>query len=476
VGAGASAWLHLRAGFRFPFAWPDEAHFLTPALNLAERGTLAAPQLNAPEGMFWMPDGFAALYGAVFTVAPDTLFTARMVSFAAILVCAGLMYAAATRLGAARLPTAGLVALWAVSPGVVIAGNVARMEALLLALLGAVVYAAAAERWPLALALAAGSMLVHPIGAVVFLAAAISAATHRGHVRLRPTGAEWGMAALVAMAFVAEAIRFGAHLSIVVDHLTFQLERKASRSPTPGAVATQAVVVGVAEAVLSVWARRWLGAHRAAVVTTLSLLVGGFAVVFAVGQEMWYAFLRSEGAVLLAGLAMLITASTVKAKTSQPRGQRRRRAAVGVTTLSVLVALATLGTTQARSLGFSMADAPRGEWDTFVETTVARLRRLDARLQQPALVGVDRASAIGYPLRQREWQHLRFVTPTPVSRLDEANTDFVAYSIVPKLDTRADLYRLMPEKGATVSVVSASGAFELQLHRPREAAARRIPG
>jgi energy-converting hydrogenase Eha subunit C len=473
VGAIVAGGLHVQAGFRFPYAWPDEAHFLTPALNLAERGSLAAPQLNAPEGMFWMPDGFAALYGAVFTVAPDTMLVARWVSFALILACAGLLYASAVRLDLLRLPAAGLLALWLVSPGVVIAGNIARMEALVLALVGAGVFAAAAGRWPVALAVAAASVLVHPIGVVVFLAFVLAALAHRGHVRLRPTALEWGLAGAVLVAFTAEAAWFAAHLPTVVDHLGFQLARKASRSPTPGALAAQSIAVGLVAAALSVWARRWLTEARASVLTALAALTAGFAAVFAVGQEIWYAFLRTEGVLLLAGLAVLVVAARHRPRV-RPGPRRQRAAAVGVAGLSVLVVLAGAGATQARPLGFAMADAPRGEWGRFVQDVVRRLEVVDARLERPALVTVDRASALGYPLSQRDWQHLRFVSPTAVSPLEQRAADFVAYSIVPWRDTRVDLYQRMPESLASASVLSASGTYEFHLHPAATAVGRGI--
>src|SRR3712207_311298 len=98
AGSVTAVVLHLLADLRYPVPWPDEAHFLAPARNLAAHLTLTAPELNAPSGIFWMPDGYAVLVAVAYALLPDTVEVARLLSLALTLTFAACMYAVGVRL------------------------------------------------------------------------------------------------------------------------------------------------------------------------------------------------------------------------------------------------------------------------------------------------------------------------------------------------------------------------------------------
>src|SRR5260221_670990 len=70
AGVAAAVVLHVLAGHRSPTPWPDKMDFLTPAGRLARHGTLRVPSLNAPHGVFWVPDLYYFLLAPVLRVAP----------------------------------------------------------------------------------------------------------------------------------------------------------------------------------------------------------------------------------------------------------------------------------------------------------------------------------------------------------------------------------------------------------------------
>lgn len=228
---GAVLWVHARQGLSRPVPWPDEASFLWQAIALQREGTLFAPQLRDTGHVLWMPPGYMAFAGLAFALVGFSLETARWLS---ALCVAGAGAALAAVLHRSRHPFASLLllAVFLLSPIAVLVANVARMEALLLALASSALLLVQ-RGWPWGgLALAALLPLVHPIGA--FLTAGTTvlalAAAWRDPARRRPRAAEWLALALAGLAWAAYALYVAQHLVQFRADMQFQFGQKAERS------------------------------------------------------------------------------------------------------------------------------------------------------------------------------------------------------------------------------------------------------
>ncbi|MDQ3974100.1 MAG: hypothetical protein M3276_07170 [Actinomycetota bacterium] len=462
TGVALAVVLHLQADFRFPVPWIDEAHFLTPALNLARHLTLDAAQLNAPEGVYWMPDGYAAVLAAAFTLLPDTLAVGRWVSLALTLVFAGCLHAATASLGGSRLLAAAAIGTWLVSPRVVMMANLSRMEPLVLALAGVALLLAARRRWTAALAVAALSPLAHPMGLLVCAAFAAAVLLNRAHLRavgLRPGTGERALLAVVALAWLAEAAHFLSHLELLGDDLRLQIERKQGRSLVPSIAEGATMGIGGAGAVSATRAASRLGPDRAAAASLTLLLAAAFAVLTSVGNMMWYRVLGVETALLL-----IVVASAVALPAWGPRPRRSAPGGLRGMAAVAAVVVAAAATTVLPVFGMRVTDGTRGEWARFADTASARLHEWDRGLDAPAVVAVVGNTAIGFPLAQERWRHLRFVTSTPVAPLAPEQVDYLLSPDGLRRDGRAVVGRLRPGEHV-FDLVSEQATFQLHLYR-----------
>jgi len=221
--------MHVDAGWTLPVPWPDEVHFLLPAESLADRGTFAVPGLHPDRPLMWMPPGYAAAMAAVFTITGPSLAVARWASMLAVLVAAVALWRLCTAVAHRGLAT-GIVALFVLHPAVLVIGNVARMDAWMLAV--SLTAMACLHRRPLlALALLLGATLVHP-NALFFLASAVVYgvwAVRAGTVVVRPSRGELVVLGVAVVAVFAYAIHVSAQWSGFVADMGVQLERKAGR-------------------------------------------------------------------------------------------------------------------------------------------------------------------------------------------------------------------------------------------------------
>lgn len=413
----AAVVLHLWAGDRFPTPWLDEAHFLLPAARLAETGSLAVPELNAPEGIYWLPDGYYVVLAAAYLVLPDTIEVARGVSLLLVVTAAGGFFLAARRLDLPPVAAAVVIAAWLVSTHVVVAGNVARMEALVLAAAGLSLACVASQGWVMAVALAVLAPLVHPAGLAVTGAVLAAASVGRGNLRPR-FAVEWVVAAAALAGLAAEVVHVAGHWDVATDHIAFQLRRKrifplAYRPDRILLAPFAAAGLGVVLA-----RRRGLGARAPLRVALLTLALG-FLVVGAAGHEMWYGVYSGPTAIALLTLAALDGVARSRA-TARGRAERAALTAVSLLfVLGVVGAVARVWKVPATE-GLSPRDASRGAWALFVTDAVSTLERLDARLDRTSVVAVHPLSALTPVLAEHRWEHLRFVQPTQVTPTDGA--------------------------------------------------------
>jgi hypothetical protein len=448
-GTVVAVLLHLRAAYHYPAPWPDEAHFLAPAWSLARGLTLATPQLGLPEGIYWIPDGYYLTLAGVFALLPPSLAVARGVSLVLALGFAGCVFGVVRRLNGRMPLVAAAIAVWLAAPRVVLLANVARMEALLLALTGVALLLAARRRWTLALAVASIAVLVHPAGLPVLLALCLAAAL--GGVDLRPRGRfEVVLAVLVALAWLGEAWHVAGHLDLAREHLGFQLARK-QRTPVVGWGDGLLLLAALLGAILARGAPERTGAERNPTALGLFLVAVSLTAVGVLGQEMWYEVLGIETAALLvvAGVACM------------PGRRQGCRWAPCVAVAAVVAAVTTTPHGYA-AYGMRLDGSTPAEYATFAEDAVGELRRLDAQQPGPRTVRVDALSGFPPVLAEGPWRHLRFIQHVPVAALPEA--DYALSTLGPPDVLRRFIADRLPPGPPLLRVTSSRGTFELRLY------------
>ncbi|MDQ4130027.1 MAG: hypothetical protein M3133_03405 [Actinomycetota bacterium] len=465
LAALAAVVLHLVAFDRFPTPWVDEAHFLVPALRLARDGALGVPELNAPTGIFWMPHGYYAVLAAAFSLLPDTLTVARATSLLFTLGTAATFMLIARRLEVPMLGGALVASAWLLAPHVVIAGNNARMEALVILLGVAAVALLACGHGAPAVALAGLATVVHPAGFLV--AAAVFAAAALARTDLRPRGlASWLTVGFAAVALTLEAVHVAAHWHVAVDHMSFQIMRKRNNNPVLFDLARAPFLLPAAVALPLVWkarARLGAGAPLIAALVGLALALGA---VQGGGQEMWYGVYAEPTSLALLALATLGALSLAPSF----RVWERRAAWALVSLLPALSAAVWWANPPTQ--GFGLFDVPRGEWSAYVSGALSSLGRLDNELDRPVVVAVDRLSPLTPALIARTWEHLEFVQETPVSPIEgqrDASGRPIDYWLTTPARLRASrlIHRIPAPPGASFPVItysSSHGNFELRLY------------
>lgn len=234
VLVGACAWFLIRRGelgLTRPVPWPDEGSFLWQALAFRDGWTLFAPELNPARQVLWMPPGFMVLEGLYFKVVPFSLDAARTLSalfVSGAFLCVGAM----TRGLRAALVASVVAAALLFAPIVVVVGNVARMESLVL-LLSTAGFVLLASGRTAGLAVLLVLPLVHPnglfpcAGGVLYLLATLRDRRPASHV---------DRAALLAagLAWIAYGIYAGMHLQAFIDDIGTQVRFKTMISSEDG--------------------------------------------------------------------------------------------------------------------------------------------------------------------------------------------------------------------------------------------------
>lgn len=453
----AASALHVWAGYTMPRPWPDESHFIAPALALVDGDGLAVPELNAPQGIFWMPSGYYVAQAPLLAVGLDPLAAGRLLSLLGVIGFAIALAAAATRVGVAPLVAYGAALVWVCLPRVVAIANIARMEALVLALAGVALWCIASDRWPLAVAVGWLAPLVHPIGLVI--AVAVTAA---GIVRVPRD--PWSLAERIAIAVVAalwvvQIGYFAVHADLARAHLGFQITRKAGRAITLRWWHWLLLLVAGAGG-LAATLRSRRGDVALRVLWTMLALGGGFVLIDVVGREMWYEFVGRETAVLvliLAGAVALLFWDGAQ------RMARALTAAVGV--IAVLAtAVAIRQTISTTWYGMRGGIASRGEWVTFVQTAMGELDRFDAQDGPAETVVIDPLSGIGQQIFERDWRRLTFVQPTPATPLAPTTGAYVLATPGAPFVTK-DLVDPLAVNPPALEVRSRDGTFVMRLFR-----------
>jgi hypothetical protein len=205
--------------YSFPLASEDDARFFLPAWSLAVHGTLNVPTLNAPSGIFWVPDGLYVYLAFFLRVFGPTIAVAHWVMQVTTATAMVILVIAFRRICG---DVAYLLGLLLISPGVIFAANTIRMEPLLLLLFAVGLLLHTYDR------VAAASVFL--LGGCVHPALVLGACLYAVTLRKRPSRMGVLVAVGVLCAIGLEAVHVYAHLSIFHQHMAFQVARKATRS------------------------------------------------------------------------------------------------------------------------------------------------------------------------------------------------------------------------------------------------------
>jgi hypothetical protein len=257
-----------RRGLAYPTPWPDEGSFLWPTLAFRDGFSLFAPELHSTREVMWMPPGFMVLEGTIFRILPFSLSLSRLLS--ALAIC-GAFAAVLSMVRTSRALAGHVLAASPLlfAPIVLLAGNVARMEGLVL-LVTSLGFFYLSERRSAGLALLALAPLFHPNGAFPLAFGAVYWLFNLRKERL--TRGDWAWMSVVAVAWVAYGVHVSMHFQDFLADMGAQIKFKrfvsageaggfAGRLSQPMVVAPAAVLVA------SVVAARRIGARVGALAT-----------------------------------------------------------------------------------------------------------------------------------------------------------------------------------------------------------------
>jgi len=212
----------------FPFPSNDEARFYLPAFWWAEHFSLSPTNLHAPSGIFWMPDGFTIFIGLALRLFGKTIQVAR--TTCECVVSLGVtLFALGFRKLAGFWKIGMLSTLLLLTPPVVLAANMVRMEAPLFLLIALVLLLHVHGYFLATGSVLAGSLLLHPaLGIAAAGYILIACATLLKEVAHRHGEAvmEWIIFAVVVIGISVELLRIVHHLDLFRAHMTYQVHRK----------------------------------------------------------------------------------------------------------------------------------------------------------------------------------------------------------------------------------------------------------
>jgi hypothetical protein len=199
----------------FPFPWNDEATLFLAAQWWAEHLAFNPSTLHAPNGIYWVPDGFTVIIGLCLRLFGNTIDVARAVC--ECFVTAGVfLFALAFRSISGTWKIGALTTLFLLTPPIVFAANMMRFEAPL-CLLFALVLILHERGYRLAAgSLLFGSLLIHPAFGLPAFGYALTAwaAPEKYPAKRSQTIVGWVTLALIAGAIAAEAVHVMHHLDL----------------------------------------------------------------------------------------------------------------------------------------------------------------------------------------------------------------------------------------------------------------------
>jgi hypothetical protein len=275
----------------FPFPWNDEARFYLPALWWAEHFSFSPLNLHAPQGIFWVPDGFTVLIGLALHFFGGTIRVACTVCEFMVALGVTLFAFGFRKLGTSW--QAGMLStLLLLTPPVVFAANMVRMEAPLFLLIALVLLLHVHEYFLAASSLLIGSLLFHPaLGIAAITYAGIAVLARKGGTKRNISPFEWLVAVAVALGIFAELFRIIHHWTLFEAHMTYQLLHKLHRPLRTTLMKPQGLILLISfVAVAMLMARRYASSrmHPLREVMSVAAIALSILIYAVFGGEMAY--------------------------------------------------------------------------------------------------------------------------------------------------------------------------------------------
>ena len=283
------------AGDVLPIPWPDELHFMLPAYELGTSFSLSSRALHPSRPLFWMPPGYFFFLAPFFKFFGFSLQIARIASLLCLLSTMFISVLCLERAQQKKIAILFFGILFFL-PGVMVASNFARMEALQVTFAFVTLWFALNKRFDIAFPIALLSGLIH-FNAIFTLLALVVACFFSWH---QANGEQpfilipkkrWIQFFWVGTLLLGAAYSFYVLLnwSFFQADMQMQFTRKLHRVPfyknfkylVPTGVALLALGLGVLGTFLN---------GKRLEYAQLCLLVFGLAwvLIFAIGQEMTY--------------------------------------------------------------------------------------------------------------------------------------------------------------------------------------------
>jgi hypothetical protein len=279
----------------FPYPRVDEVRFFLPSFSLATRHTLSTPLLNAPYGIFWVPDGLYLWLAAPLRVFGANIQNARNVCEITV-AFAVLVWAFLFRLLVRSRWLATAITFVLVAPPSLLAANEVRMEAPILLLFGIAMLLHILCKPLAAIAILMLALLFHPIVALsivgYLMSLAIASRLKSQAEKCRAVAPfTYVLCFATVLAIAIEAVHMGSHWSLMSQQMSFQVQRKVGRPLFPFFMKPQAALLGM-ELCAAAWiVVSGLKGERGKMLALLMPLIGaGLGLQFAavVGGEMNY--------------------------------------------------------------------------------------------------------------------------------------------------------------------------------------------
>lgn len=289
---------HRMAGFGFPIPWPDESSFVWPAISFAEKGTMFAPQINPERTLMWMPPGYMMILGGILKFTEFTPELTRWVSWACVMMAFIIFsyWLLQFRLWFLTIPLAAGVFL---NGTFTVAGNITRMDSMVLLLAVVAFLLLWSGRQLIGFFILFLTPLVHPNG-MYFLTLALLARIFVNPTHEKPKICPiFILSGLVLSAWVFYAFHVAENWGAFIKDMNRQFGLKGQSEPF-GMLFTFPRILYVLIFAGSffycaikksqlVW---FVGFGAAAMATSL------------MGQEMWYLIFRHIGFVVLASMVL----------------------------------------------------------------------------------------------------------------------------------------------------------------------------
>jgi hypothetical protein len=199
-----SLWVHHLADFSFPVPWDDEAIFFFPAAAIAESGSIQSDSLNLERPVFYHPPGYPVALGLFLKLAPVSLDSARLFSWVLVMATYLCAIAVLSKFASWLFSLAATSAIF-LSSHMTICGNIARPEALIIALAMAGFLALSRRRIWASMSFFCLASLIHP-AAWIPTALALLAILREYRLKWpRPLRFEYLLASIAALCSLAMA-------------------------------------------------------------------------------------------------------------------------------------------------------------------------------------------------------------------------------------------------------------------------------